>query len=214
MQKGLTLGVFDSIQMQLMHVPTGQGGEGETDGFAIRADLGRSDARDDLIHLRPAIVLPVGIGKGAHGVAVEGGGGAGVEGLRKGQLKAVRPGPHLMDLKGDLARPLQLLKAIGLPPACAPAAITAAGIQTPVRIHSPADKATGKAAAKGNNNPLFHPLDGLQEDAADAAVALVGDEELPLKGAELAAGFVADDEGGGVADLAMDHVNGGGGGAA
>ena len=66
-----------------------------------------------------------------------------------------------------------------------------------------------KPPRKGITTPCLMPLTVFEEDAAEIAVALVGDEELLAERAELSAAQIADDGDGGVADLAVHQVHGG-----
>lgn len=114
-----------------------------------------------------------------------------------------------MDFKRQLAGPFEFLKAEGLATTGTPPTVAAASVKMTFGIHAPADEAAGEAGAERNDGSLFDAVDGFEKDAADVAVALVGNEHLLLEGAKLAAGFIAEDEGGGVADLAVDEIHGG-----
>jgi hypothetical protein len=195
--------------MQLVDVAFGEGRDREADGFAIGGDFGGGDLREDLVDLVAAVLLAVGVGELAHGVARHIASGGRIDGLGEGEFEAVGLRAHLMHFEGRFAGPLAFFEAEGLAAASAPAAITAADEDAAFFIHAPADEAAGEAAAEGEDDALFDAVDGFQEDAAEIAVALIGDEELLRERAEFAAAGVADDGGGGVADLAMHEIHGG-----
>jgi hypothetical protein len=114
-----------------------------------------------------------------------------------------------MHLEGRFAGPLAFFKAEGLSTTRTPAAITAAAEDAAFFIHAPADEAALEAATEREDDALLDAVDGFEEDAAEIAVGLVGDEELLAEGAEFAAAGVADDGGGGVADLAVNEIHSG-----
>ena len=77
----------------------------ETHTLVILADFDLRDLRGRRIHFGAAIVGLEDVCKGLHLIRLDLRGGVRIERLREGEFKAVRFGPHLVNLEGNFPGP-------------------------------------------------------------------------------------------------------------
>src|SRR5262245_5180959 len=122
MEERLAIGRPHARRLEIVDVPFLQAIYIEPDALTVLADFDLGDRRRRRIDLRAAVSRLVDVSEGLEFIRVRLGGNGSVDPLREGQLKAIRLGPHLMDLERGFAGPDEPLDRERFVPARAPAA--------------------------------------------------------------------------------------------
>ena len=191
-----------------MHVAAGEVGDLEVNRLPIGGDGDFLNFGCDLVDFWTAVSFLVDVGPGTGFVGADFLGARAIDGLGKGDDKAVGLGVHFVHFKRRLAGPADSLKGEVLSTSGGPSAVGASDEKGRVFAHAGRDDAAAEVFEEFPNSALIEAVNFFKIDALNLRVGLFADEDLSLEGTELSFGRIIDHGGGRLSDFAVRKDDG------
>lgn len=192
-----------------MDITSAQSVNGKDDAFGVGRNRCGHDFELSFVGFGAAVAAFEFVGVAFTGVVGGIAGFGGVNGLGESKFESIWLRLDGMDFKGDFASPAETLNAPRTIAPPAPAGVGLADEEGVVFAEADADDAALEAFAEGDAGALPMAVHFFQHDAHDAGVMLIGDKELPGKGAKTSFGQVPLHSAGAFAHFVVGKPDGG-----